>query len=87
MLWHPHCGSPLAGGWLLHLWKGVVGAVLAAAAGPASLQLWPLPVERRRRVMEAAAQMEGVSRPGSSCIVSIRITLPADQSSHPGPDD
>lgn len=74
---HPTCGRA----WWGQLW--LQQRVLC----PASLQLWPLPGERRRRVMEAAAQVEGMSRPGSCCIVSIGITLPTDLSSLPGPAD
>lgn len=35
--------------------------------------------------MEAAAQVEGLFRPGSCCIVSMGMMLPTDLSSLPGP--
>lgn len=56
-LWFPTCQ------WMVTLpTEGRGGAALASAAGPVSLQLWPLPGERRCRVIEAAAQVEGLSR-------------------------
>lgn len=86
-LWHPHCGSPPAGGWMVTPpVEGRGGAALAPVGDPPSLPVWPLPGERRCRVMgQLPRWRECLAR--VLCVVSTGMMLPTNLSSLPGPAD
>lgn len=74
--------SPPVSRWSPHLRKRLGVIALAPAAASGSLQLRPRLGEQRGRVVEAAAPVEGTSRPGHTALFQLELFFPWTFSTH-----